>query len=316
MESPFLPKQSSIAEKEIRQILTQDNPTCYLCGSLNLKTKYHARRRSIASLDSKYSCTSFGHCEHGEIVECLECRLVRLKEHPSREELLNNYRQVVDPLYIQEKENRYYTFLKVIKEVQRYIPQGKLLDVGCYCGYFLEVARESGYETEGLELSKWAADQARRLGFLIHNDIIKTIEFDEKYDIVTLWDVIEHFSDPRTELLEINRLLKKNAFLFISTINIDSLVARFLRKRWPWLMDMHIFYFSPQTITRLLEQSGFQIVKIQNYTHIISSSYFIKKLTHISPSSAYILNIVHSVVGDFKIPFNLGDNMMVIAKKV
>ncbi len=318
MKNPFA--CSSIlkvtSEKYIRVGLKGKNLTCYLCDSPKLRTKYHSRHRSIEQNASIYSCTSFGHGQHEEIIECLECGLVALKERPSTQELENEYRQVVDPLYSEVKEGRYLTFRNVVKKIQKYVPSGKLLDVGCYCGYFLDVAREARYEVEGLELSTWAAGQARLLGLSIHSDTLSRLPFDENYNAVTLWDVIEHLSDPREELLEIHRLLKKDGYLFLSTINIGSLVARFMGPRWPWLMDMHIFYFTPKTIACLLEQTGFRVVKVQNYTHIISSRYFTKKLAHISHIAELIMKFLHRLFGEHQIPFNLGDNMMVVAQKV
>lgn len=308
-------RRKEIPEKDIRVEFKEKNLTCYLCGSPKLRTKYHSRHRSIEQNASIYSCTSFGHGQHEEIIECLECGLVALKERPSMQELENEYRQVVDPLYSEEKEGRYLTFRNVVKEVQKYVPSGKLLDVGCYCGYFLDVAREARYEVEGLELSTWAAEQARLLGLSIHSDTLSCLPFDENYVAVTLWDVIEHLSDPREELLKIHRLLKKDGYLFLSTINVGSLLARLMGPRWPWLMDMHIFYFTPKTITRLLEQTGFHLVRIHNYTHIISSEYFIKKLSHISHIAELVVKILQKLFGEHKIPFNLGDNMMVVAKK-
>lgn len=318
MKSPFAysSMQKVISEKDIRVEFKENKLACYLCNSPKLRTKYHSRHRSIEQNASIYSCTSFGHGQYGEIVECPECGLVALKDILSPQELENKYRQVVDPLYYEEKESRYFTFRKVIKEVQKYVPRGKLLDVGCYCGYFLDVAREAGYEVEGLELSMWAAEQARLLDLPIHSDTLSCIPFDENYDVITLWDVVEHFSDPRAELLEINRLLKKDGYLFLSTINIGSLVARLMGPRWPWLMDMHIFYFTPKTIECLLKQTGFHLVKIQNYTHIISSKYFIKKLAHISHFAELVVKFLQKLFGEYKIPFNLGDNMMAVAKKV
>lgn len=293
-----------------------DKNICYLCHSPNIKIKFPSTHSSIEMDSNTYCCTSFGHNKHDEIVECLDCGLLAVKEIPNPSELEQNYKQVIDPLYLDEKESRYLTFRKVVKEVQMYVPDGKILDVGCYCGYFLDVARESGYEVEGLELSKWASDHARLSGLVVHNDTLSSLKLDGHFDLITMWDVVEHFSDPRAELHEINRLLKKHGYLFLSTINVGSIVARLMGPRWPWLMDMHIFYFNPNTITKILEQEGFRIVRIQNYTHIISSKYFITKLAHISHIAELIFKALHRILGEFKIPFNLGDNMMVIAQKV
>ena len=300
--------------KEISQNLLY-SATCYLCHSPNIKIKYSSTQSSKKTDSDSFCCTSFGHGKHGDILECLECGLVAIKNIPEHNELKQIYEQVIDPLYIEEKENRYLTFSKVIKDVQKYTIRGKLLDIGCYCGYFLDIARDVGFEVQGLELSKWASDQTSERGHVVHTNTLSNLDLEDHFDLITMWDVIEHFSDPRAELKEINRLLIRDGYLFLSTINVRSIVARLMGQRWPWFMDMHIYYFDPNTINRILKEEGFRVLAIKNYTHYISSNYFIKKLAHISHSAEEVLKAFQSLVGEFQIPFNLGDNMMVVAKK-
>ncbi len=289
---------------------------CYLCHSPNLRIKFPSTEGSKHTDSNSYRCTSFDHNKHGDIVECLDCGLVALKEIPKPFDLEHIYKQVIDPLYVEEKESRYYTFNNVLKGIQKYARNGKLLDIGCYCGYFLDIAREVGFDVQGVELSTWASDQARLIGLLVHNDTLSSLDLESYFDTITMWDVIEHFSDPRAELHEINRLLKRDGYLFLSTINVSSIVARLMGPRWPWLMDMHIFYFNTYTITRILKEEGFRIVEIRYYTHYVSSKYLIKKLAHISKPAELLLKALQSIIGEFRIPFNLGDNMLVIAKKL
>jgi len=299
------------------KVATKENKDfCYLCQSTNLKVKFPSTKDTSITDSNSYRCTSFGHNKHGDILECLDCGLIALKDIPDRIELVQIYKQVIDPLYIEEKENRYFTFNNVMKDIQKYTSSGKLLDIGCYCGYFLDVAREKGFDVQGVELSEWASSQARQLDLLVHSDNLSNLDLDSHFDTITMWDVIEHFSDPRVELHEIYRLLKSGGYFFLSTINASSFLARLMGPRWPWLMDMHIFYFGTDTITKILKEEGFTVVIIQNYTHYISSKYLIKKLTHISRLGVLAPKALQGIIGEFNIPFNLGDNMMVIAKKL
>lgn len=290
--------------------------SCYLCSSTHLRIKFPSTEGNTNIDSNSYCCTSFGHNKHGDIIECLDCGLICLKNIPDPSELEQMYKQVEDPLYVEEKKNRYFTFNKVMRDIQKYRSNGKLLDIGCYCGYFLDVAHEKGFDVQGVELSQWACSQARQLGHTVHNDNLSSLDLDSHFDVITLWDVIEHFSDPSAELKEVNRLLKKDGYFFLATINAGSLFARLMGSRWPWLMDMHIFYFSTKTITKILEQEGFSVVHIKNYTHYISSNYLIKKLNHISRVGTLFPRAIQGVIGEFSVPFNLGDNMMVIAKKL
>ena len=174
--------------------------SCYLCGSSNLRIKFPSTHDSHNTDADSYRCTSFGHSKHGDIVKCRDCGLTALKEIPGRYELEQIYKQVVDPLYIEERESRNDTFNNVVKSVQKYAAGGKLLDVGCYCGYFLDAASEAGFDAQGVELSEWACAEARRLGFPVHNGSLSSLDMNGYFDAVTMWDVIEHFSDPGLSL--------------------------------------------------------------------------------------------------------------------
>lgn len=300
----------------IKKEIMEHERVCYLCSSANLRVKFPGTSDLINIDSNSYCCTSFGHNKHGDILECLDCGLIALKNIPNHSELEQTYKNVVDPIYVEEKENRYFTFSKVMNDVQKYSASGKLLDVGCYCGYFLDVAHGKGFDVQGVELSEWASAQARQLGHTVHSNTLSNLELENHFDIITMWDVVEHFSNPSDELKEVNRLLKSGGYFFLSTINAGSFVARLMGPRWPWLMDMHIFYFNTDTITKILKQEGFSVVAIKNYTHYISSKYLIRKLGYISKLGALVPRAVQSVIGEFSIPFNLGDNMMVIARKL
>ena len=305
-----------ISGSNVKLATEESKPVCYLCNSTNLRVKFPTTEGNLNADSNSYCCTSFGHNKHGDILECLDCGLIALKDIPDSLKLEQMYKQVHDPLYVEEKKNRYFTFNKVMKDIQKYAGSGKLLDVGCYCGYFLDVAREKGLEVQGVELSEWASSQARQLGHVVHNDTLSSLDLQNHFDIITMWDVVEHFSNPSDELREVNRLLKRGGYLFLATINAGSLVARLMGPRWPLLMDMHIFYFNKDTITKILEEEGFSVVHIQNYTHYISSKYLIEKLNHISKFGTLFPKALQGVFGEFSIPFNIGDNMMVIAKKL
>jgi hypothetical protein len=196
---------------------------------------------------------------------------------PSADDLTAAYEDVEDPLYMAERENRYHTFRKVVRQLDA--AEGRrLLDAGAYCGYFVDVAREAGFQAEGLELSRWASDQARDLGLTVHNETIATrAASGESYDIVTMWDVIEHLGDPRKELEHLHSLLVSGGKLYVSTIDAGGLVARALGPRWPWLMDMHLHYFDRRTLPMLLDQVGFRVTGVGRYTYHVSARYFVQK---------------------------------------
>ena len=296
---------------------TDDVPfQCYLCGDGGLDLKF-PERGAISGSDAgseAYRCTSFGHGSHPPIWRCSSCGMLFQSPMRDEAELIEAYRLVEDPTYEAERDARYFTFQNVLRALGP--GRGRsLLDVGAYCGYFLDVARQGGFSPEGLELSKWASDRARSLGFEVHAETIAEREASgQRYDVVTMWDVIEHVADPRAELQSAFRLIEPGGTLHLSTIDAGSLVARGMGRRWPWLMDMHLYYFDRSTMTRLLHEVGFRSISVGDYTHYVSLRYLLAKMEALAgPAAPAVASAARVVPGGWRVPVNLGDNMLVQA---
>jgi 2-polyprenyl-3-methyl-5-hydroxy-6-metoxy-1,4-benzoquinol methylase len=223
---------------------------------------------------------------------------------PDAVRLLEAYGAVEDPLYLAEKENRYLTFRRALGLLGP--PDGRrLLDVGAYCGIFVDVARQAGFAAEGIELSRWAVREARALGLPVRNEtLVEAARSGARYDVLTLWDVIEHLADPRRELLAAAELLRPGG----------EIHARALGARWPWLMDMHVVYFDRRTLPRLLEETGFRVVQRRTYTHTVSADYLLRKAGASFPILSPLFRLARRLVpGRLPVPVNLGDNMVVTA---
>src|SRR5262249_22506677 len=141
---------------------------------------------------------------------------------------------------------------------------GRLLELGCACGFLLLAARERGFSAEGVEMSAWASTQAReRYGLDVRTGHVEGLALPtDSYDVVVLADVIEHLHDPRRTLRHVHRVLRPGGRLLLLTPDIGSLTARLMGPRWWGLLDDHYFYFSRRTLRRLLVDEGFAIERI------------------------------------------------------
>lgn len=144
-----------------------------------------------------------------------------------------------------------------LKIIEKMMPQkGRLLDIGCAAGFFLNVARERGWLPFGLELSDTAADFARTrfeldvvTGSFEHSYLPK-----QCYDVITAWDVIEHVLKPRIFIEKAYSLLKNNGLLVLGTPNVGSLAYKFRKNHWyHFKPPEHIFYYDPKTLKLLLK---------------------------------------------------------------
>jgi hypothetical protein len=307
---------SALAREPVRALLPVPD-RCVLCGDSRLSLRFPARGEMVPLDAGAWRCTSFGHRHHPPIYGCDDCGLLFQWPMPPADDLERAYASVEDPLYMAERDNRILTFRSVVRTLG---PAGgrRLLDVGAYCGYFLEVARESGFRAEGLELSRWAANHARAQGFTVHTEPLEVrAGSSDRYHVLTMWDVIEHLPDPREELAAARDLLVPGGRLHLSTIDTGSLVARLLGARWPWLMDMHLVYFDRPTISALLEEAGFRVLDVGTYSHTVSSGYLLRKIGASFPALAPFTRALSRVVpGSWPIPVNLGDNMLVSAERL
>jgi len=293
---------------------------CVNCGSPFSSTIYPKTTSGNNSADP-YNCTSMTHGSHGTIVRCLECGLVRTDPLPDEKILIENYSKVNETLYAENIEARFRTFKRDLKKIAPYLPKnGALLDVGANCGAFLKVASEAGYKAQGLEPSRWCTDYAReKLGQKITNGTISDLAPSEnRFDIVTMFDVLEHLNDPIKELKAVNQRMKKGGILVLSTLDIDSMLPKVLGERWPWLMDMHIYYFDTRIIEQILKKTGFKVIHSCNYTHVISLDYLLMKLENMSVWGAGILGKILSAIGakNIRIPVSFGDIKLFVAEKL
>ncbi|MBF0532474.1 MAG: class I SAM-dependent methyltransferase [Candidatus Omnitrophica bacterium] len=211
--------------------------------------------------------------------------------------------------------------VRVLKQFRR---EGKLLDVGCSVGFFLSCLKQEGWEGWGLEVSADAADFAeKKYGLKVFKGVIEeTNEFPaQSFDVITLWDLIEHTLDPLTTMKKVNALLKDHGLIFLSTPNVDGLFPRlsYLAAKmihiWPHPEPPHhLFCFSKTTVINLLKKTGFVPVKVVHRRIMISYTFGnLKTIFHSWRSLLYSLVFIPIVLlGEL---FHSGDEIIVVAKK-
>jgi SAM-dependent methyltransferase len=200
------------------------------------------------------------------VVACRGCGLVRQDTRPlAASELYDSdYYATDDPKggyanYFLDADVNRRTFRQRIQAIERrYGRRGKLLDVGCALGDFLLEAKAAGWEVEGVEISAFAAQRARERGLHVSTGRLEDLGLPEaSFDVITLYDAIEHMTDPVATMAAVRRLLVPGGILHLVTPNVGGLQARVLGRYWyHYKPGEHLFYFAPKTLRTTIERAG------------------------------------------------------------
>jgi len=172
-----------------------------------------------------------------------------------------------------------------ISHLPRHVPGGRLLDIGCSWGGYLIRMRELGWEVHGVELNDQAARYAREtLGLKnVHTGFFDTLDYPLGFfDVIHMGMVLEHLFNPKEALRSINSLLKDGGQLILSVPDISGVEARLFRDKCYTLhVPQHLSHFTPRTLTRFLEDTGFRVERI---THQKSKKDFLKSAEYMPES--------------------------------
>lgn len=204
-----------------------------------------------------------------DFFRCLDCGHVAIQLGISDADLVRLYEtefftngSYVD--YLGDRAILKKNFARFLNRLHVHAVGGRLLDIGCAYGFFLDLARDR-WEVEGVDVAgpptTFAKEQLRlnvRCGEFMTMPLAAN-----HYDVVTMWDTIEHLRHPAAYLAKVSAILKPNGVLALTTGDVRSLAARIQGKGWR-LYDppFHIHYFSHRTLSRLLARYGFEVLEI------------------------------------------------------
>jgi SAM-dependent methyltransferase len=281
---------------------------CNLCGSERFAILYPDELGDVApSVDYNFSPQTR---KTFQIVRCDSCGLIFTNPMPSLESV---YEETRDETYLRSRAQRLRTAEHVVEQIRRFRPDGTLLDIGCATGILLDAASRH-FAVEGIELSRWAREEAARR-HKVYDQPLGALKLDKQYDVVTLMGVIEHFEDPTREILAINRALRPGGLFVLYTGDADAWLPRLLGKKWWWYQGMHLFYFSRRTCSALLDKCGFD-------THLVAThrTYFQLFSLAVSLRRYWIGTALEPVMRlpglrNVMIPLQLSGEMLMFAQK-
>ena len=242
-----------------------ENVSCNLCNANNFNIVYESQYEEETSEDLKDKFKSSGdETLVDQVVKCKECEFVYINPRIKQNLIIEGYSEGTDENFASQAKGRERTFSRCLDKVEKALPnekinpRGTLLDIGTANGSFLHVAQKRGWKVEGLELNKWLCAWARKnYGINVKPRTLFEQNYpDESFDLITLWDVLEHVPDARLMLEECNRITKRGGFIVINYPNFGSWLAKLMGRKWIFMLSVHLFYFTPRTIRDMLEKTG------------------------------------------------------------
>jgi 2-polyprenyl-3-methyl-5-hydroxy-6-metoxy-1,4-benzoquinol methylase len=226
--------------------------------------------------------------------------------------------ELVDP-EVENREThwRELTARERLRDLQRHVSGGSLLEIGCSTGEMLCAAR-SAFDVCGVEADAHTSHAARLRGLNCFSGTIFEASFAEaQFDVAAMYHVIEHLPGPQRAMRELHRIIRPNGWLVIETPNIASIWVKLLGAKWRQFIPDHIFFFTPQTLTQLCQQTGFEICELRSAGKSMSVRLFLSRLSRYHKPLAHKLTRASEKLHlcDKTLRINPGDVMRLYARR-
>ena len=296
-------------EKKVEQ-------SCPVCDSKN-KAIYLEPWNTEESPDRLYGAASgIRGCQ--TLVKCKDCGMIYESPRYSDETIVEAYKNSEEAGHDSQYGMRVKSFKKALESLAARIPEkgAKVLDIGTAGGAFLEAATKFGYDAYGMEPSADLTNRGVARGLNIRQGTIDSHTFpEESFDMITLWDVIEHLPDPKTALIEVNRLLRPGGTLLINYPDIGTKQAAIAGKSFWWILSVHLHHFTRKSIKSICDKTGFSVVWYQRYWQILEIGY-LQKIAQVYniPLSRTIERLTPGFIKRVELPY-YASQTTVIARK-
>ncbi len=292
-------------------------------------------------MDKLKTCSLCGvNCSHSSfiklghrILRCSNCGLYSLEFEGDYQKFLTTYyskgfftggklyRAYAD--YVGDKPTILKNMRKYLTIIKKFKKNGKLLDLGCATGFLIQEANKWGFDAYGIDVSSYAVNIAQKIVgkekvLLGKVEELKKI-ISTTFDLVTMFDLVEHLENPKEVLKQVASIMNKDGILVIQTGDAGSNWAKLMKKNWHFFAPpQHFFFYDQKNITKLLKDSGFEVVKIQKVGKWVSLRYLFHMMRYINKDTIgdILYNFTQkNLLGQIPVFVRTNDNMVIIAKK-
>lgn len=237
-----------------------ESPPCNYCGCES--TEFY-----LETQDARF------HGRRLRLVRCPNCGLVYASPRPSTD----SYRRVYHTLWAEETRRFKYMrpavetwHREVIFRARRLKPDARtLFDVGTGAGTVLIAGRRLKLRVAGNDLNRAAVEWLWERGYTVYNQPTNTLKLEERFDIITCLDYIEHTNTPYDDLRWVSDHLKPKGVLYLKTLHMDSEAYKVQGERWHMLAGFHTHYFYKDVLLRMISDTGLKVRWVKMEPEII-----------------------------------------------
>jgi 2-polyprenyl-3-methyl-5-hydroxy-6-metoxy-1,4-benzoquinol methylase len=293
---------------------------CPLCGSLKIKFKFSCKDYFVSG-------------EEFDMYSCLQCEFLFTNNFPANNSIEKYYNT---PEYVSHSNTKKGLINKLYHPVRKYMlnkkmklickhsgkQTGRILDVGCATGYFLDIAKRNGWETVGTEKNEYALNIAKEQFGLYVKPEEHIYKFPkDSFDVITLWHVLEHLEYLNEIMEKIYSLIVSDGIVVIAVPNYSSYDARHYKKYWAgYDTPRHLWHFTPKTMELLAKKFNFRITYKKPmmfdsfYVSLLSEKYKGHNIV-IALAKAFVIGCISNIKTWSKKGKNKGSAMIYVLKK-
>lgn len=234
---------------------------CCLCGSISVVFFLKAKKRILE--------------------KCLECNSIYVRDNLDDKNIDKEDSEKFVREYLNEKKLYEDYFNNKLALLEKYKKPGTILDIGCGAGVFMQSANAKGWLVTGVDASRAVKKYARGLKMEVKFGKIENIGFkDESFDVITMFQTIEHIGNPLSVVMKVRKLLKPGGIFLMTTPDENGFMARLMGKRWFGYRNIeHLFFYNTTSFRSLLKIAGFNKIKIEKEAgRVLTASWVLTRI--------------------------------------
>lgn len=249
------------------------------------------------------------------LVTCKACSLIYENPCYSSEVITESYANSFDAGHDSQYEMRALSFRRCLTKLLPHLPSpgATVLDIGTAGGAFLTAAEELGFKAEGIEPSRNLVESGKKRGLKIHHGTLEDCASEiGTFDIVCLWDVIEHLHDPGKCIEVARQLINPGGVLLVNFPDIGTVPAKLFGKHFWWILSVHLQHFNQETITDFCIRRGFEPYHFSKYYQVLEFGYLEEMAAHLGlPLASAIHKCTPNFMKKWHIPYYASQTTMI-----